>query len=765
MPVIVVNTAADTVEADGKTSLREAVQQAASMSGHVDIVFDVATFYNVGTNSVAAIQLSQTLTIGAGDITIDGSLLYPGAFYSVKISGATLPTNAVTVEAGARVTLRDLVVQGSTGNLIEGLYGTDGSNGANGVAGEGIPNGLPTMPSPTPSTDGTSGTHGTDAGNAPNDAGKGQLGVGGIVNRGTLVLERVDVRNFKVEGGNGGLGGEGGKGGAGGNGEAGSSLGGEHASGGNGGNGGNSGDGARGGDGGDAVAGIYNVGHLTLRDTALSGLIATGGDGGNGGDGERGGHGGTYGMSNFDTVAKGGNGGNGGDGGAGGGGGAAAALFNAGTLVIEGKQSNVQAGSLTGGLGGLGGDYGEFGVAGGAYASSSPNPPQVGLDGLAGVKGGDGSVGSAGQFLGATVATGATFIVSTAQTVISESADETGRLTYFSIRLLGGSSSVTETVKWEIVPGAGFTNADFELITQSSGTLSFGDSTTDYLFGYRVAADSKAEGIESFTVKLSDPTGAVLGWSKSVTVYITDGGLAGKAPTAIKLSDTSLKENSKTNFTLGTLTTTDGDKGDKFTYELLNNAGGRYKLSGNTITVANGLLLDYEQAKSHTITVRSTDLFGNSIDKTITIALENVDPETLKGNSAANKLFGGAGKDTINGGLGNDTLKGGGAADRFVFDTKLNATTNVDHITDFKPGTDKIVLDNAIFTKLTGTTLATGAFHTAMTAHDTSDRILYHKSSGKLLYDADGIKTASAPVLFAIIDNHVTLTAADFLIV
>jgi CSLREA domain-containing protein len=80
MPVIVVNTAADTVASDGKTSLREAVAQAAGMTGKVSIVFDVATFYNVGTNSVTAIQLSQTLTIGAGDITIDGSLLYPGAF-------------------------------------------------------------------------------------------------------------------------------------------------------------------------------------------------------------------------------------------------------------------------------------------------------------------------------------------------------------------------------------------------------------------------------------------------------------------------------------------------------------------------------------------------------------------------------------------------------------------------------------------------------------------------------------------------------------
>lgn len=769
MPTIVVNTAADTVADDGVTSLREAVGQAAGLSGHVDIVFDTSTFYNFTTFAVTAIDLEETLVITAKDVTIDGSLFYAGSFYSIRISGAGMSTNAVTVETGAKATIRDLRIEGSSGNLIKAKYGADGHAGVDGL--QGSPNYINNTPYHGQYDSGLSGGHATDGQDAPNDAESGRDAVGALINRGDLTLERVDIRSFKTEGGAGGLGGDGGRGGGGGNGFNATDL---HGIPGQGGNGGNSGDGARGGDGGLAVSGIYNAGTLTLRDVGFTGLNAKGGNGGQGGDGRGGGHGGNTGEGyELETISQayGGNGGNGSNGGNGGNGGAAAtALYNIGTVQWDGIQSGVSAGTATGGLGAMAGEGGDVGIRGlnlsygthGAFA----NDPHHGHDGLiAGVDGLDGSNGGKADFIGVTVATGASFIVDTARAVISEQADATGRLVYFNVRLMGGSEIATEAVKWEIVPGAGFTNADFELITATSGTLTFEGGTTDRLFGFRVAQDGKAEGLETFTVKLSDPEGGVLGWSKSVTVTITDGTASGNAPTGITLSDTSLKENSKTNFKLGTLDTKDADKGDEFTYALINDAGGRYKIVGNTIKVANSTLLDYEQAKTHKIVVRSTDLFGNSIDKKFKISVENVDPEKLKGNVDANTLHGGSGKDTIAGGLGNDVLKGNGASDRFVFDTTLDELANVDHIVDFKSGLDKIVLDRDIFTKLKGSTLATDAFHTAAVAHDKSDRILYEKSSGKLFYDADGIKPGADPVLFAVLDNHVKIGAGDFLIV
>ena len=48
---------------------------------------------------------------------------------------------------------------------------------------------------------------------------------------------------------------------------------------------------------------------------------------------------------------------------------------------------------------------------------------------------------------------------------------------------------------------------------------------------------------------------------------------------------------------------------------------------------------------------------------------------------------------------GNDTLTGGAGADTFLFNTKLNGATNLDHVTDFTSA-DTICLENAVFAAL-----------------------------------------------------------------
>jgi Ca2+-binding RTX toxin-like protein len=85
--------------------------------------------------------------------------------------------------------------------------------------------------------------------------------------------------------------------------------------------------------------------------------------------------------------------------------------------------------------------------------------------------------------------------------------------------------------------------------------------------------------------------------------------------------------------------------------------------------------------------------------------------DNLFGTNARNVISGGAGNDTIKGYRGNDTLAGGTGKDIFVFNSALNASTNVDIITDFRVVDDTIQLDNAYFTGLTTLgTLAAGAF-------------------------------------------------------
>ena len=142
--------------------------------------------------------------------------------------------------------------------------------------------------------------------------------------------------------------------------------------------------------------------------------------------------------------------------------------------------------------------------------------------------------------------------------------------------------------------------------------------------------------------------------------------------------------------------------------------------------------------------------------------------DTLKGYAGNDTLFGLAGNDTLVGGQGSDSLSGGAGADHFVFDSAFSSG-EVDLITDFLSGTDKIVLDDDLFAALDAggsALLAADAFVMGTVAQDANDRVMYDQSSGGLYYDADG-NGATPGVLVALVgvETHPALTAGDFLVV
>jgi Ca2+-binding RTX toxin-like protein len=145
---------------------------------------------------------------------------------------------------------------------------------------------------------------------------------------------------------------------------------------------------------------------------------------------------------------------------------------------------------------------------------------------------------------------------------------------------------------------------------------------------------------------------------------------------------------------------------------------------------------------------------------------------TLIGNAAANTLNGGDGADQLHGGAGADQLTGGNGSDRFYFDSMF-ATSNVDTVTDFTHGSDRLMLDDALFTALgvvgstAGTALDANSFRLGSVAAEADDRILYDAATGKLYYDPTGSATAGDEVQFAVLGAsvHPTLDASDFLVV
>ena len=129
------------------------------------------------------------------------------------------------------------------------------------------------------------------------------------------------------------------------------------------------------------------------------------------------------------------------------------------------------------------------------------------------------------------------------------------------------------------------------------------------------------------------------------------------------------------------------------------------------------------------------------------------------GDSGDDILRGIAGNDTLDGGWGNDTLTGGGGADRFVFSTKLGAT-NVDTITDFASGVDKIQLSKSVFTKFKAGSVAEANFVSGAKALDSNDYLIFNGS--RLLYDADGPGKGAAIVVANIVG---TVVASDLVVV
>jgi len=114
-------------------------------------------------------------------------------------------------------------------------------------------------------------------------------------------------------------------------------------------------------------------------------------------------------------------------------------------------------------------------------------------------------------------------------------------------------------------------------------------------------------------------TGALATAEATLTVVVNG------APTDIELG-ASVEENSVAGTLVGTAAVVDPDGTDTYTYELLDNAGGRFNIDATTgdVTVAAGASLDFETSTSHSVQVRATDQNGVFIDKTATIQVADV---------------------------------------------------------------------------------------------------------------------------------------------
>ncbi|MFN9434172.1 MAG: cadherin repeat domain-containing protein, partial [Planctomycetota bacterium] len=244
-----------------------------------------------------------------------------------------------------------------------------------------------------------------------------------------------------------------------------------------------------------------------------------------------------------------------------------------------------------------------------------------------------------------------------------------------------------DTFTYSLVTGAG--DGDNGAFNISGNTL-------------RATSGFDFEGKSLYTVRVRSTDQGGLFTEKSFIITVVD---ANEAPTNIGLSSASVPENAGINAPIGTLSTSDIDAGNTFTYALVDGVGDddnpAFAILGSTLLAVDSF--DFEARSSYTVRIRSTDQGGLFTEKVFVITvtdsnetptdiglsnvliaenagpnatvgtLSSVDPDA--GNTFSYSLVAGAGS-TDNGAfsISGNTLR---ASNSFDFETNSSYTVRI----------------------------------------------------------------------------------------
>ncbi|OUL33998.1 putative Ig domain-containing protein [Nostoc sp. 106C] len=166
--------------------------------------------------------------------------------------------------------------------------------------------------------------------------------------------------------------------------------------------------------------------------------------------------------------------------------------------------------------------------------------------------------------------------------------------------------------KFDTVTLVGQSEAYATVVLEQIGAV----TTSDHNGQFSFTNVQLAIGNNSLTARATDIAGNENTFSTNIYRF--------SPPTAINLTGNIVAENSISGTVIGQLSSTDPDAGDSHTYTLEDDAGGRFRIVGNQLQVADGTLLNFESSTQHSITVKSTDTNGLSNSFKLTIGVTNV---------------------------------------------------------------------------------------------------------------------------------------------
>src|SRR5690606_37223482 len=125
----------------------------------------------------------------------------------------------------------------------------------------------------------------------------------------------------------------------------------------------------------------------------------------------------------------------------------------------------------------------------------------------------------------------------------------------------------------------------------------------------------------SIRIRTTDAGGST--FEQVFTISVTD---VNRSEARREGKDATVGEDAEIGTTVGTLTSTDANSGDTFTYSLVTGTGATdnalFTISGDELQTLTAL--DFETQPSYSIRIRSTDAGGSSFEQVFTISVTDV---------------------------------------------------------------------------------------------------------------------------------------------
>ena len=228
----------------------------------------------------------------------------------------------------------------------------------------------------------------------------------------------------------------------------------------------------------------------------------------------------------------------------------------------------------------------------------------------------------------------------TSEVTLTAIAEDSGKHTITAAQLLANANDVE---------GDNLTVSELEIASGNGSLVSKGNGVWEYTpddnddtsvsFSYTITDDGETNGTADHKTA-----------SGTATLDITpvDEPVTNHAPTAINLDNNSIKENNAAGFKVSTLSASDPDVGDSFTYSLVDNYGDNnlFTITGTSLNISP--ITNYEDKSSYDIKLHVVDAGGLGIDsiKTIDVINQNEAPTSIKvystsgsGNTIINKAW------------------------------------------------------------------------------------------------------------------------------